>query len=113
MLNVECSMNNRSMIIKIQGEIDHHTSEMIREKIDKAYERYNAKNMIFDFSDILFMDSSGIGVIMGRYRNSSQKGGHVAVVHLQPQIERVFQLSGLHKIIHQFDSIDEAIKMLQ
>ncbi|NLL70069.1 MAG: anti-sigma F factor antagonist [Epulopiscium sp.] len=106
-------MEKRNMIIKIQGEIDHHTSEALREKIDKAYERYNAKNIIFDFSEIPFMDSSGIGVIMGRYRNSSQKGGQVAIVHLQPQIERVFQLSGLYKIIHRYETIDEALKMLQ
>lgn len=112
-MKLACKVQGRNMIVKIQGEIDHHSSEMLREKIDKAYDRSYARNIIFDFSDITFMDSSGIGVIMGRYRNISQQGGQVAIVHLQPQIERVFQLSGLHKIIHKYEQMDEAIKMLQ
>lgn len=111
-MNVACTVRNRNLIVKVSGEIDHHTSEMIREKIDKEFLRANAKNIIFDFSDIHFMDSSGIGVIMGRYRNIEHQGGKVVIVHIQPNIDRVFKLSGLYKIIKSYGNMDEAISSL-
>lgn len=111
-MELTCDCYNRNLIIKINGEIDHHTSEMIREKVDKEFSRNNAKNIIFDFSNINFMDSSGIGVIMGRYRHTKQLGGNVAIVGANASLDRIFNISGLHKIINSYENMEQALKNL-
>lgn len=111
-MDIICDCHDRNLIIKITGEIDHHTSEMIRDKIDKEFKRNNAKNIIFDFSEINFMDSSGIGVIMGRYKSADQLGGKIAIAGANPSLNRIFNISGLYKIVNLYDNVEKAIKNL-
>ena len=68
-MNILYASKNRTLIVKIMGEIDHCSSKEIKTKTDKEYKRLNNKNILFDLSNVTFMDSSGIGVIMGRYKN--------------------------------------------
>ncbi|MCL2592437.1 MAG: anti-sigma F factor antagonist [Defluviitaleaceae bacterium] len=98
-MNINFEYINRNLIVKISGDIDHHTSEEIREKIEREYKRENAKNIVFDFSHVNFMDSSGIGMIIGRYKTTEQAGGKVFVRAMSENVERIFNISGLHKII--------------
>lgn len=100
---------DRNLIVTIEGEVDYHTSVEIRERVDREYQRRRARNIIFDFSKIQFMDSSGIGVLMGRYRNVMILGGNVALYGVGDQVDRVLSLSGIYKIMKNYDSIDEAI----
>lgn len=106
------TMKDRNLIVKIEGEVDHHTSVEIREKVDREYQRKRARNIIFDLSKIQFMDSSGIGVLMGRYRNVMILGGNVALYGVGAQVDRVLSISGIYKIMKNYDSIDEAIANL-
>ncbi len=87
------------LVIRMPRELDHHTSEALRRETDGLLSRYPVRGIVFDFQDTVFMDSSGIGVILGRCRNLRFAGGRTAAVHLNPQIQRVFQISGLHKVI--------------
>lgn len=111
-MNVICNCKERNLIIRVIGEIDHHTSEIIRERIDKEFSRSNAKNIIFDFSGINFMDSSGIGIIMGRYRNAEQIGGKIAITGANASLDRIFNISGLYKIINIYEDVEQAVKDL-
>jgi len=111
-MNVICDCKDRNLVIKVVGEIDQHTSAIIREKIDKEYARSNAKNIVFDFSGINFMDSSGIGVIMGRYKNTQEIGGTVVISGANSSLDRIFSISGLHKIINTYGSVEQALKSL-
>lgn len=99
----------RNLIVTIQGEVDHHTSVEIREKVDREFQKRRARNIIFDFTDIRFMDSSGIGVLMGRYRNVMILGGDVALYGVGDQVDRVLSISGIYKIMKNYDTMDEAI----
>lgn len=103
------AMQERNLIVTIEGEVDYHTSVEIRERVDREYQRRRARNIIFDFSNIQFMDSSGIGVLMGRYRNVMILGGNVALYGVGDQVDRVLSLSGIYKIMKNYDSMDEAI----
>jgi stage II sporulation protein AA (anti-sigma F factor antagonist) len=94
------------------GELDHHSAEYIRQKLDSEIIKSTTKNMIFDFSQLTFMDSSGIGVIMGRFKNVQNLNGKVSLVNINDQIKRIFDMSGLHKIIPVYDSIDTAINKM-
>ena len=100
---------DRNLIVTIIGEVDYHTSVEIRERVDREYQRRRTRNIIFDFSNIQFMDSSGIGVLMGRYRNVMILGGNVALYGVGDQVDRILALSGIYKIMKNYDSMDEAI----
>lgn len=87
------------LILRMPAELDHHAAEILKEEADGLILQYPVRSLVFDFSDTRFMDSSGIGVIIGRCKNVRFSGGYVKAVHLNEQIQRIFQLSGLKKII--------------
>ncbi len=106
-------IENECLIITTDKEIDHHSSELIREKADDLVIRNYIKNILFDFSNTEFMDSSGVGMIMGRYRMIQGINGKVGIVNTNKNIDRIVLLSGLHKVVHTYDSFDEAINKLE
>lgn len=87
------------LMVRMLEEVDHHRASYICEGADKLLVRENVENVVFDFEDTRFMDSSGIGIIMGRYRKISCFGGHVYAIHADRQIQRIFRMSGLHRIV--------------
>jgi len=97
-----------TLVVSLDGELDHHTSEMVRTRLDMELISAGIKNVILDFSKVGFMDSSGIGVIMGRQRNVARLGGKTAVVGMNHQTRRVLELTGFKGIIPFFDSIEQA-----
>ncbi len=101
---------NHCLVIKLMEELDHHNAIPVREQSDKLIAGKNIKDIIFDFTGSDFMDSSGIGVIMGRYKKVIFAGGKVAVTGVNKSVDRIFHLSGLYKIIHKFETIDDAVK---
>lgn len=82
----------------LDGEIDHHTAASIRLEIDEAIRQNKPKTLKLDFADVTFMDSSGIGLVMGRFRMIQPIGGNLIVSNLSPQVYRIMQLAGLEKI---------------
>ena len=80
------------------GEIDHHTAASIRAAIDNAAEINMPSLLILDFTRVSFMDSSGIGLVMGRYRNLSRRGARLHITGTSPQIYKVMKLSGIEKL---------------
>ena len=87
------------LCVKLTEEIDHHKSAYISENADRPILAEQVSNVVFDFEDTRFMDSSGIGVIMGRYRKISCFGGKVFAIHADRQIKRILTMSGLTRII--------------
>lgn len=101
-----------NLVVTLVGELDHHSAEEVRVKIDDRIDRENIKNMIFDFSGVTFMDSSGIGVVIGRYKKLSLRNGKVCVVCVNNNLKRVFELSGMFKIINYYNNLDEAVSCI-
>lgn len=87
------------LMVKLPEEVDHHRAGYICENADKYILRNDVSNVVFDFEDTRFMDSSGIGIIMGRYKKISCFGGKVYAIHADKQIQRIFKMSGLNKIV--------------
>ncbi|MPN58287.1 Anti-sigma F factor antagonist [bioreactor metagenome] len=100
------------MIIKLNGELDHHSSSYARDEIDDEILAKNPKNILFDMSHLNFMDSSGIGVIIGRYKFIASNGGKVGIASMKPQIKRIYEICGLKRIIPSFDNKKTAIEKL-
>lgn len=107
-LSTEIIKNN--LIIRLEGELDHHTSEEVRRKIDSEYYDNNLLNMILDLEGLNFMDSSGIGLVMGRYKNCKEQGGEISIVNVNSNVERILKMSGLMKIANIYPTVEEAIK---
>ena len=105
-------LNNidENLIVKFKGELDHHSSDMAREKIDEWYYDKLNKNIIFDLRELDFMDSSGIGLVMARYKMCSENGGKVLIVNDNPNIQRILRMSGILKIIDVYNSLDSALQ---
>lgn len=87
------------MLIKITDDLDHHITKELKDHIDEMVDRGVVKNIAFDLSATGFMDSAGIGLIMGRYKKINPLGGEITVVGTNPAIERIIRISGIHKII--------------
>ena len=90
---------DKSLILKITEEIDHHTVEKIRRKADYEIERYIPQKVILDFNQVSFMDSAGIGLILGRYKNISILGGKLEVVNVSNQVIKILDMSGVSRLI--------------
>ena len=86
------------LIAFLDGEIDHHTARFMREEIDEQCERTRPKTLELDFKGVSFMDSSGIGLVMGRYRTMQQLGGILSVTNTTSSIGKVMKLAGLEKL---------------
>lgn len=99
---------NRNLIVKISGDIDHHCSEAVRIDIDMEFTQTRSVNLIFDFSEVSFMDSSGVGMIIGRYKHVVKLGGKVMVANMRPETRRIFDMCGLRKIISIHGSVKDA-----
>lgn len=111
-MNVGFDLTNNKLIIRIDGDIDHHTCEEIRTKIDNEIMRRNPKSIIFDMKNVNFMDSSGIGVIIGRYKQIMTSGGMAAMINVKPQIMRVYDICGLKKIIPIYETEKHAVESI-
>ena len=87
------------LMVRMPEEIDHHKSVYISKKADDYIMQSGAGNVVFDFEDTKFMDSSGIGIIIGRYKKISYFGGKVFVINTDTRIKKSLMICGLHKII--------------
>lgn len=111
-MKIQCDKKDRTLFVKLQGEIDHHFTEELREKIDKQFNTLNCQNIVLDFEEVTFMDSSGIGMIIGRYKLSKEKNGQTLAFGLKGNAKRIFDMSGLNKIISCFDTKEQSIQSL-
>jgi stage II sporulation protein AA (anti-sigma F factor antagonist) len=112
-LDIRFSNKGNTLIVNMSGELDHHYAEYIRQKIDGEILKSTTRNVIFDFSKLGFMDSSGIGVIAGRYRNIQKLNGKAAIVCKNLQINRVLEMSGILQLIPSYESLNDAVSALQ
>lgn len=90
---------DKLLVFKITDEIDDHSVQMIRRKADYEIERYMPKRVVFDFDSVTFMDSAGIGFIIGRYKFANMVGAKLEVANLTQSVKRIFEMSGILKLI--------------
>ena len=100
------------LIVYLAGELDHHSAEEVRVKIDDRIDRDNIKSLVMNFKEVTFMDSSGIGVVIGRFKKLQGRNGNVCIVEVNNRVDKVFKLSGLYKIINSYENLEEAIRCI-
>ena len=98
-MNIRIEYAGNTLVAKLEGELDQHVATELRTRLDDEISKHNIINLIFDFKGVTFMDSSGIGVIVGRYKKIQARGGTTMVIRVQPQVDRVLEISGIKKIL--------------
>lgn len=90
--------NEEMLTASVRGDIDHHNAKDIREQIDRSVESTKPNQLVLDFKEVSFMDSSGIGLVMGRYKLMQEIGGTVRISNTSAHIKKVMKLAGLDRL---------------
>lgn len=98
-MKIDIKSENGSAVARLSGEIDHHNAKEFRTELDRYIVTAQPRELAIDFGDITFMDSSGIGLIMGRSKLMRECGGSLEVRNPQPYIRRVLKLAGIERIV--------------
>jgi len=93
--------NRTTLTVRLTGELDHSAAARIRSELDGLIAGSNVRKLVFDLSDLEFMDSSGIGLIIGRYKLMVKRAGTVAVTCPCTRIDRIFEMSGLYQLVER------------
>lgn len=100
-MNANFLQENPAEVLRVNlvGEMDHHNAMRLRERIDETVDAGMYAKVVFDLSDVTFMDSSGIGVLLGRYKKLTDKGILMEIEGARPGIDRIVKMAGLYQII--------------
>ena len=99
-MNSKFIKESKTLILEITEEVDHHSSEDIRRIADNEITKYIPKTVVLDFNNVNFMDSAGIGVVLGRYKMIKMLGGNLKIINVNYSIKKIFDMSGITKIIN-------------
>lgn len=108
-LKIVTDMKQGVLLVRIEGEFDMHGADEFRRQVDNALDVSGVRNILLNLENVSFIDSSGLGVILGRYKRISLAGGQMMAAHVQPQVARILELSGLFRIIGLYDTETEAL----
>lgn len=97
-MSVKMECGEHAVTAYLSGEIDHHCAKEMRDEIDGACDRIKPQMLILDFRDVTFMDSSGIGLVMGRYKLMQQFAGEIVISNANTHIQKVMKLAGLDRL---------------
>ena len=97
------------LVIHLPKELDHHNCRNLRYETDLLLSENYIQKVVFDFSKTQFMDSSGIGVLLNRYKQMARSGGKVAIYGVGAQVRRILSIGGISNLVPHYDSKEEAI----
>ncbi|MEG1687081.1 MAG: STAS domain-containing protein [Angelakisella sp.] len=95
---VKVEREEKSMTFKLSGEIDHHAAKSLREEIDRCARAYRPEQLTLDFKGVEFMDSSGIGLVLGRYRLMQELDGTLRLINMPAHLRKVMRLAGIENL---------------
>ena len=98
-MDIDFIEEDKLLILKITEEVDHHTTDRIRRLADYEIQRRSPRKVVFDFSGAIFMDSAGIGLIIGRYKMASMMGAKLEIRNVKDNIRKILEMTGILKII--------------
>ncbi|MFD2925871.1 MULTISPECIES: anti-sigma F factor antagonist [Halobacillus] len=111
-LHVDFAVKENVLLVRLAGELDHHEATSLREEWQAQLAQNNVGNVIVNLEKLSFMDSSGLGVMLGRYKEIQAAGSEMVICSISPEVRRLFDLSGMFKIVKLVDNEDFALQML-
>ncbi|RST73719.1 anti-sigma F factor antagonist [Siminovitchia acidinfaciens] len=111
-LEIDIEVKQDVLCIRLSGELDHHTAGVLRNRITEAMDTHKILHLVMNLEKLSFMDSSGLGVILGRYKQIKLNQGEMVVCAISPPVKRLFEMSGLFKIVRLESSEKFALERL-
>lgn len=100
-MTVKVEEKDGALVAWLAGELDHHAADEVRRELDSALARRRGGKVVLDMSKLTFMDSSGIGVVLGRYRKVKEAGGRLTVRSPSDKTDRLLRLAGIYTVIEK------------
>ncbi len=111
-MKLRTNMAGNTLVVRVSGELDLVVVDEFRVKVDRKLDEHPVRNLVINLQNVRFIDSSGLGAILGRYKRIAAGGGKVAMVGAAPQVKRILELSGLLKIMGAYEKEDQALQAL-
>lgn len=102
-MHIEKKIDRQTLVMRLSGELDLRNTDTLRESLDSEIDRRGIKTVILNLQDVQFIDSSALGVILGRYKKLGPLGGKLKITNVPPHIYKIMELSGLPKIIRFYE----------
>lgn len=109
-MGITFEMIDDILIAVLAGELDHHSSGETRETIDRTFDTFRATDLVLSFEGVTFMDSAGVGVVMGRYNKVKEKNGRLAIAQCSAYCFRILEMAGIFTIAKGYSTAAEAIE---
>jgi len=109
-VRLDLELKQNTLIVRLSGDLDLAITDNLRSSLDEAIDKQSVSNLIFNLSQVTFIDSSALGVLLGRYKRISRRGGRVCIVGLQPQVRRILELSGVFQVMDEFPGENVALE---
>ncbi len=107
-MEVVCKTTGRALVATLRGELDHHNASYVREELESRISAAGMRNLIFDLSQLRFMDSSGLGILIGRYKMIAALGGTTRIAAPSKEADKLLSLAGIYKIIPVYETVSAA-----
>lgn len=96
---LDYARNGDALTLRLKGDLDHGAAEAMRDEVDALLDDQSVRRLVLDLKGLKFMDSSGVGFVIGRYKQLVRRGGSVYVTGADARMDRIFQMSGLYEIV--------------
>lgn len=107
---MKLGISNNALVVRFIGDVDNLVCESYKNKLETIINENKYKKVIMDFSSVSFIDSSGLGLILGRYNQLKKHNGSLYMTGVSKQTEKIFNIAGIWTIMDKYDSIDHALK---
>lgn len=101
------------LVVSVSGELDHHHAGKLRDDIDEAMCAFHCRDLVMDLEKVTFMDSSGIGVVFGRYNKILKKGGRLILTGCSEYVEKILYMAGVFSAIKKEKTAEDAVLILK
>ena len=112
-MDTKFQLKGRTLVVQLEAEIDHHYVKDLQKEVSEKMQQTMAKHLVFDFQKVEFMDSSGIGLIMGSYKKTNLVGGTLFVCNVKERMKRILRMSGVEKWICCMDNLKNVMKEIE
>ena len=112
-MEIAVRIQGHTLIAELVGELDHHSAKEVKDMVEQGIKSGGVRHLVFDFSRLSFMDSSGIGVVVGRFKLISSLGGQVAICGANRTVDRLLTMSGIKKLIPAYPTAVSALQHFQ
>lgn len=111
-MEIEFVLRHSILVVRLKGELDHHWAGRLRQSVDGELARHRARSLIFNLGGLTFMDSSGIGALLGRFRRISAGGGRMVLCEVPPSLSKITEIAGMAGVIPFFEEESAALQHL-